>query len=178
MVQVLSKSMEETIQQLIKGLEILGGAAEVNNIITTEAALIEYILKEALAGEIVKFEVNNKEYTINEILKNKQEYEKYLLKNKLKALNAITYKINKYNTSLDSLIRKYKKSRSIEEYNEIYKIISNTYRRDINLFILKEFDKEIVERLEVEDEKNYYGEYLTQKKKQIIDAVISKLGIV
>ena len=178
MIEILNKSMEENIQQLVKGIEILGGASEVERIVGNDKNLVEYILEVALKGEVVKFELSNNEFSISEILSKKQEYEKYLLKNKMKAINAITYKINKYNTALDSLIRRYKKDRSIEGYNNIYKIISETYRRDINLYILKEFNPEIIEAISIEEEEKYYGEYLTQKKKQIIDSVISKLGIV
>ncbi len=174
MIEISNKSIAENIQQLIKGIEILGGVQVENTI----EGLVENILQSALKGEIAKITILNNEFSISEILSKKQEYEKYLLKNKLKTINAITYKINKYNTALDSLIRKYKKDRSIEGYNNIFKIISETYRRDINLYILKEFNPEIIERLSVEDEERYYGEYLTQKKKQIIDSVISKLGIV
>mgnify|MGYP004661795005 CR=1 FL=1 len=71
----------------------------------------------------INMNINNIEYTINELIKCKQAYEIYFLKNKLTTLNSIVYKIKKYDTSLDSLIRKYKKSRSLEEYNEITNIL-------------------------------------------------------
>ena len=43
---------------------------------------------------------------------------------------------------------------------------------------MNQIDKEIIENLYAEEEDKYYGEYLSQKRKQIIDSVISKLGIV
>ena len=76
------------------------------------------------------------------------------------------------------IIRKYKKCRGLEEYNEIYNTISKRYRLDINKIVLSEIDEEVVSALTIEDEAKYYGEYLDQKKKQIIDGVISKMGIV
>ena len=87
-------------------------------------------------------------------------------------------KIKKYDTSLDSLIRKYKKSRSLEEYNEITKRIKKTYRLDINKLVLNSINSEILNKLSLEEQETFYGEYLSQKRKQIIDGVISKMGIV
>ena len=75
-------------------------------------------------------------------------------------------------------LRKYKKSNGIEEYNRIYDIVEKRYRRDINMLVLSSIDSNIVEQISVEEEGKYYGEYLTQKKKQIIHGVFSKMGIV
>ena len=108
----------------------------------------------------------------------KKKYEKNFLRNKGKAIDSIVYKIKKYDTSLDSEIRKYKKSNGIEEYNRIYDIVEKRYRRDINMLVLNSIDSNIVEQISVEEEGKYYGEYLTQKKKQIIHGVFSKMGIV
>lgn len=81
-------------------------------------------------------------------------------------------------TSLDSLIRKYKKSRSLEEYNEITNRIKKTYRLDINKLVLNSINSEILDKLSLEEQEAFYSEYLSQKRKQIIDGVISKMGIV
>ena len=62
------------------------------------------------------------------------------------------YKIKKYDTSLDSEIRKYKKSSGIEEYNRIYDIVEKRYRRDINTLVLNSIDSNIVEQISVEEE--------------------------
>ena len=99
-------------------------------------------------------------------------------KNKLTTLNSIIYKIKKYDTSLDSLIRKYKKSRSLEEYNEITNRIKKTYRLDMNKLVLNSINSEILDKLSLEEQEAFYSEYLSQKRKQIIDSVISKMGIV
>ena len=48
--------------------------------------------------------------------------------------------------SLDSLIRKYKKSNGIEEYNKITNIIEKRYRIDINMLVLSSIDSDIVEQ--------------------------------
>ena len=61
---------------------------------------------------------------------------------------------------------------------EFLESISKRYRLDINKIVLSEIDEEVVSALTIEDEAKYYGEYLDQKKKQIIDGVISKMGIV
>ena len=46
------------------------------------------------------------------------------------------------------------------------------------MLVLNSIDSNIVEHISVEEEGKYYGEYLTQKKKQIIHGVFSKMGIV
>ncbi len=112
------------------------------------------------------------------MIKCKQAYEIYFLKNKSITLNSIVYKIKKYDTSLDSLIRKYKKSKSLEEYNEITNKIKKAYRFDINKLVLSSINSEILDRLSLEEQEAFYSEYLIQKRKQIIDGVISKMGIV
>ena len=56
--------------------------------------------------------------------------------------------------------------------------LEKTYRRDINMIILKDIDNNVVEYLLIGEEEKYYGEYLNQKKKALLDGVISKLGIV
>lgn len=46
------------------------------------------------------------------------------------------------------------------------------------MLVLNSMDSNLVEKLSAEEEDKYYGEYLTQKKKQIIYGVFSKMGIV
>ena len=46
------------------------------------------------------------------------------------------------------------------------------------MIILKEIDSKIIESLLFGEEEKYYGEYLNQKKKALLDGVISKMGIV
>ena len=46
----------------------------------------------AFKGETLKFTINDSEYTINELIQLKQEYEKHFLRNKLTTLNSIVYK--------------------------------------------------------------------------------------
>ncbi len=167
--------LNEKINQLKKGLEIVGANENLYN--KTNDEIINDILDMAFKGETLKFTINDSEYTINELIQLKQEYEKHFLRNKLTTLNSIVYKIKKYDTSLDSLIRKYKKTRGLEEYNKIYASINKTYRLDINKLVLSSVNN--IENITYLDEQEHlYGEYLNQKRKQIVDGVVSKVGIV
>lgn len=174
--EINDRVLNEKINQLTKGLEIIGG----NSILSFEDnnEILNYIIEKVFNDGVVKFNINDTEYTINEIIKCKQAYEIHFLKNKLTTLNSIVYKIKKYDTSLDSLIRKYKKSRSLEEYNEITNRIKKTYRLDINKLVLSSINSEILDKLSLEEQEDFYNDYLNQKRKQIIDGVISKMGIV
>ena len=167
--------LNEKINQLKKGLEIVGANENLYN--KTNDEIINDILDIAFKGETLKFTINDSEYTINELIQLKQEYEKHFLRNKLTTLNSIVYKIKKYDTSLDSLIRKYKKTRGLEEYNKIYASINKTYRLDINKLVLSSVNN-IENITDLDEQEHLYGEYLNQKRKQIVDGVVSKVGIV
>lgn len=174
--EIKDRGLNEKINQLKKGLEIIGGKSNFSSDDNSE--VLNFIIESTFSHGVVKFNINNNDYTINELIKCKQAYEIHFLKNKLTTLNSIVYKIKKYDTSLDSLIRKYKKSRSLEEYNEITNRIKKTYRLDINKLVLSSINSEILDKLSLEEQEDFYGEYLSQKRKQIIDGVISKMGIV
>ena len=167
--------LNEKINQLKKGLEIVGANENLYN--KTNDEIINDILDMAFKVETLKFTINDSEYTINELIQLKQEYEKHFLRNKLTTLNSIVYKIKKYDTSLDSLIRKYKKTRGLEEYNKIYASINKTYRLDINKLVLSSVNN-IENITDLDEQEHLYGEYLNQKRKQIVDGVVSKVGIV
>ena len=167
--------LNEKINQLKKGLEIVGANENLYN--KTNDEIINDILDMAFKGETLKFTINDSEYTINELIQLKPEYEKHFLRNKLPTLNSIVYKIKKYDTSLDSLIRKYKKTRGLEEYNKIYASINKTYRLDINKLVLSSVNN-IENITDLDEQEHLYGEYLNQKRKQIVDGVVSKVGIV
>ena len=167
--------LNEKIKKIKKGLEIVGANENLYN--KTNDEIINDILDMAFKGETLKFTINDSEYTINELIQLKQEYEKHFLRNKLTTLNSIVYKIKKYDTSLDSLIRKYKKTRGLEEYNKIYASINKTYRLDINKLVLSSVNN-IENITDLDEQEHLYGEYLNQKRKQIVDGVVSKVGIV
>ena len=167
--------LNEKINHIKKGLEIVGANENLYN--KTNDEIINDILDMAFKGETLKFTINDSEYTINELIQLKQEYEKHFLRNKLTTLNSIVYKIKKYDTSLDSLIRKYKKTRGLEEYNKIYASINKTYRLDINKLVLSSVNN-IENITDLDEQEHLYGEYLNQKRKQIVDGVVSKVGIV
>ncbi|WP_299995234.1 hypothetical protein [uncultured Clostridium sp.] len=174
--EVIDRELKEKISQLEKGLEIVGGKFYLK--LDDNNKILNYIIEKAFNNDVINFNIYDTEYTINELIKCKQAYEIYFLKNKSITLNSIVYKIKKYDTSLDSLIRKYKKSKSLEEYNEITNKIKKAYRFDINKLVLSSINSEILDRLSLEEQEAFYSEYLIQKRKQIIDGVISKMGIV
>ncbi|WP_300857413.1 hypothetical protein [uncultured Clostridium sp.] len=174
--EVIDRELKEKISQLEKGLEIVGGKFYLK--LDDNNKILNYIIKKAFNNDVINFNIYDTEYTISELIKCKQAYEIYFLKNKSITLNSIVYKIKKYDTSLDSLIRKYKKSKSLEEYNEITNKIKKAYRFDINKLVLSSINSEILDRLSLEEQEAFYSEYLIQKRKQIIDGVISKMGIV
>lgn len=178
MSSINNKVLEEKVGQLKKAIEIVGGKEQIMDNWSDNDKIMNYIIAKLFETDKVTFNVCNKEYAINELLSIKLGYEKYFLKNKNKTIESIIYKIKKYDTSLDSLIRKYKKTRGIEEYNKMFSTLEKTYRRDINMIILKEIDNNVVESLFAGEEEKYYGEYLNQKKKALLDGVISKMGIV
>lgn len=174
--EVIDRELKEKISQLEKGLEIVGGKFYLK--LDDNNKILNYIIEKAFNNDVINFNIYDTEYTISELIKCKQAYEIYFLKNKSITLNSIVYKIKKYDTSLDSLIRKYKKSKSLEEYNEITNKIKKAYRFDINKLVLSSINSEILDRLSLEEQEAFYSEYLIQKRKQIIDGVISKMGIV
>lgn len=173
---IIDRELKEKINQLEKGLEVLGGKFYLK--LDDSNKILNYILEKVFNNNDIKFNIYNIEYTVNELIKCKQAYEIYFLKNKLTTLNSIVYKIKKYDTSLDSLIRKYKKSKSLEEYNEITNKIKKAYRFDINKLVLNSINNDILDSLSLEEQEVFYNDYLIQKRKQIIDGVISKMGIV
>lgn len=178
MVEIYNKNVEEKIGQVKKAVEILGGYDVVNSEFSSNEKVFSYIIEKVFKEDKITISINNIEYSINELLKLKLDYEKYFLKNKNKTIDGIIYKIKKYDSSLDSMIRKYKKSKNIEEYNSIISTIEKTYRRDINILVLNFIGQDTVERMLLGEDEKYYVEYLKQKRKTIIDSVISKVGIV
>lgn len=178
MLDVTEKVLMEKVNQLKKAIEVVGGKRLLENEYDNDIQLLNNIVLQAFSKESIEFVINEKTFTIMELMNRKLEYEKAFLKGKIKTLQSIVYKIKKYDTGLDSVIRRYKKTRSIEDYNKIYETLEKGYRRDINLLVLMEIDLKTLEGLTIEEEKVYYGEYLSQKRKQIIDSVISKMGIV
>lgn len=178
MSDINNKVLEEKVGQLKKAIEIVGGKEDIIDKWSDNKQIMNYIITKLFEEGKVTFNICDKEYSINRLLDIKLGYEKYFLKNKNKTIESIIYKIKKYDTSLDSLIRKYKKTRGIEEYNKIFSTLEKTYRRDINMIILKEIDSNIIEALLFGEEEKYYGDYLNQKKKALLDGVISKMGIV
>lgn len=178
MLDVTEKVLMEKVNQLKKAIEVVGGKRLLENEYDNDIQLLNNIVLQAFSKESIEFVINEKTFTIMELMNRKLEYEKAFLKGKIKTLQSIVYKIKKYDTGLDSVIRRYKKTRSIEDYNKIYETLEKGYRRDINLLVLMEIDLKTLEGLTIEEEKVYYGDYLSQKRKQIIDSVISKMGIV
>lgn len=178
MLDVTDMVLMEKVNQLKKAIEIVGGKEFLFKECQSHSELLRHIVLQVFNKESAEFIINEKSFTIRDLMSKKLSYEKAFLKGKVKTLQSIVYKIKKYDTSLDSVIRRYKKTRNIEDYNKIYSTLEKGYRRDINSLVLMEIDTKSVDELTIDEEQIYYGDYLIQKKKQIIDAVISKMGIV
>ncbi|AYE32946.1 hypothetical protein [Clostridium septicum] len=171
------KYLEEKIKHLKKAIEIVGGNNLLENKFSNSEELLKYIVESAFKEEKIEFEVENKKFTIKALMEIKVQYEKHLIRSRSKVIQGITYKIKKYNTSLDSLVRKYKKSNNINEYNEIKNQIIKTYRMDINLYILKEINELIINDIRIADEIDFYGPYLSEKREQLIINIMRNIGV-
>ncbi|ATD55102.1 hypothetical protein [Clostridium chauvoei] len=170
------KHIEEKIKHLKKAIEIVGGIDLLENKFKNQEDLFKYIIETVFKEDKIVFEIQNTIFTIKELMDIKIRYEKHLIKNRSKVIQSIVYKINKYNTALESLVRKYKKSNSISEYNEIKNQIIHTYRMDINLYILKEINEVVLNDIRLADEVNFYGEYLTEKREQLVISIMRNIG--
>lgn len=167
MLTINDKMLEEKIKQLRKAIEIVGGKSFLGTIKNNDELAI-FILKSSFQNEYIYIEVLEKKYSISELLKIKLEYEKNYIKTKKKYVQKIVYKIKEYNTYLDSLIRKYRKSGGIEEFRNIKNEIEIRYSLDINNFILSK----IID-IDLNLNEDFYGEYLNAKKEDFINTVIS-----
>ena len=168
-IELKDKRIEESIKHLKKAIEIVGGKEYLDNF-NNDSEFIEDIINNVfLKGQAILY-IGKRGYTIDELCTLKTEFEKYFLKNKRKVIGRICSKIKEYNTLLESKIRKFKKSNSIEEFRDIVDKIEDRYKWEFDNFFLMYIDN-------LDENKNYYGEYLTEKKKQIIDSVLMNLGI-
>ena len=131
--------------------------------------LANLIINYSFNEEKIIFKILDNEYSINELMKIKLDYEKNYIKMKKTYLKKISYKIKEYNTYLDSLIRKYRKNGGLEEFRAIKEEIELRYSKDINLFLLNKID---IEEINSED---YYGEYLNSKKEDFINSLICNI---
>lgn len=165
MLAINNKSIEEKVKQLKKAIEIVGGEDFLKTLKSDDELLIK-ILESTFKDEAF-IEILNIKYSISDLMKTKLDYEKTYIKTKKVYVEKILYKINKYNTHLDSLIRKYKKTGGIEEYREIKKEIEIRYEKDINDFILS--------KIQDTSSNNFYGEYLSSKREDFINLLISAL---
>ena len=168
MLTIDNKVIEEKIKQLRKAIEIVGGNSLLNEIESNED-LATYILNSSFKDEKVIFKIIDNEYSVNDLIKIKLDYEKYYIKNKKTYIEKITYKIKEYNTYLDSLIRKYRKNGGLEEFRNIKEEIELRYYKDINDFLLNRIEDDIINK------ENYYGEYLNSKKEDFINSIICNI---
>ena len=168
MLTIDNKVIEEKIKQLRKAIEIVGGKSLLDEF-KNNGDLANYILNSSFQGEKVTFNIMNNEYSVNELFKLKLDYEKNYIKTKKVYIEKIVYKIKEYNTYLDSLIRKYRKNGGLEEFRSIKEEIDLRYHKDINSFLLNKIDSEI------ENSKDFYGEYLDSKKEDFINSIICSI---
>lgn len=166
--EINNKVLDEKVKHLKKAIEILGGNEYLNSI-KNDDELLERILISLFSKEEGKLNINNKSLSVNAILSEKIDYEKNYIKTKKKYTEKIVYKIKSYNSSLETLIRKFKNTNSIELYREIKKEINLRYRMDIDNYILSKIDNLS------DDNSKYYGEYLNSKKDDFINTIINIL---
>ncbi|WP_066893194.1 hypothetical protein [Clostridium nigeriense] len=168
MLTIEDKILEEKIKQLKKAIEIVGGKSFLDEFKNIED-LANYILKNSFKGDKIIFEIMDNEYSIEDLMKIKLDYEKNYIKNKKIYIEKITYKIKEYNTYLDSLIRKYRKNGGVEEFRSIKEEINLRYSKDINSFLLYKINTNNL------CNENIYGEYLKSKKEDFINSIICNI---
>ena len=168
MLTIDDKVLEEKIKQLRKAIEIVGGKNFLDEIKDNEN-LSRYILNSSFKGDKIIFEIMEIEYSIEELMKIKLDYEKNYIKTKKIYLEKIIYKIKEYNTYLDSLIRKYRKNGGLEEFRSIKEEINLRYSNDINSFILNKINN-YYDNAEI-----FYGDYLNSKREDFINSIISNI---
>lgn len=165
-IELNDRKIDESLNHLGKALEIIGGEFEVEN----KEEIVKDIIRSLFEEGSAKIKVNNREYTIKELFDIKTEFEKYYLKNKIKTVRRIVDKVKSYNTELESKIRKFKKNNSYELLMEINRDIEKTYKWEFDTFLLDKIENK-------EEDRNYYGEYLKEKKSGLIDSILMKLGV-
>ena len=167
MLTIDDKVLEEKIKQLRKAIEIVGGKNFLDEIKDNEN-LSRYILNNSFKGDKIIFKIMEIEYSIEELMKIKLDYEKNYIKTKKMYLEKIIYKIKEYNTYLDSLIRKYRKNGGIEEFRSIKEEINLRYSKDIDSFLLNKISN-------YDNSESFYGDYLNSKKEDFINSIISNI---
>ncbi|WP_195970761.1 hypothetical protein [Clostridium thermobutyricum] len=165
-IELNDKKIEESLNHLGKAIEIVGGEFQIED----REVLVSQIIRNLFEKGSATIEILGKDYSIEELFLKKTEFEKYYLKNKIKTVRSIVEKIKKYNTELEGKIRKFKKINSIELLREINEEIEQRYKWEFDKFLLINIENR-------DEEKNYYGSYLGEKKKQLIDSILVKLGI-
>ncbi|ENZ02368.1 hypothetical protein HMPREF1092_01603 [Clostridium thermobutyricum] len=165
-IELNDKKIEESLNHLGKAIEIVGGEFQIED----REVLVSQIIRNLFEKGSATIEILGKDYSIEELFLKKTEFEKYYLKNKIKTVRSIVEKIKKYNTELEGKIRKFKKINSIELLREINEEIEQRYKWEFDKFLLVNIENR-------DEEKNYYGSYLEEKKKQLIDSILVKLGI-
>lgn len=81
MLTIEDKILEEKIKQLKKAIEIVGGKSFLDEFKNIED-LANYILKNSFKGDKIIFEIMDNEYSIEDLMKIKLDYEKNYIKNK------------------------------------------------------------------------------------------------
>ncbi|MGL5648884.1 MAG: hypothetical protein ACRDDY_13635 [Clostridium sp.] len=165
-IELKDKKIDESLNHLGKALEIVGVEFKDDD----KEEVVRNIIRNVFENGKAVIEVSEKEYSIEELFSKKTEFEKYYLKNKLKIVRRIVEKVKKYNTELESKIRKFKKDNSFETLREINTEIENRYKWEFDEFLLINIENK-------KENKDYYGSYLKEKKSALIDSILMKLGI-
>lgn len=175
MVLTLDKKIEEKLKQINKAMEVVGGKPYIDSF-QNENDLYSKIVYDTFANGTFIFSSNGIEYSMDALLKAKNEYEKHLIKNKNKVVSEVIYKVHNYGQDIETLIRKYKKSQSIEIFREIEELINKRYGKILDKHILHFVNDSNINHIDFNSEE-YYGEYLKEKKKEMILLIFKKLSI-
>lgn len=164
--------IEEKLKQLKKAIEIVGGKQYLEENLKDNEEFINYIVNLAFTGDKLQFNIHGFNYTINELLEMKQRYEKSILKTKNSTILSVVNKIKCNKNSLYKMIKYFDNDEN--ELNEIIKRINDVHGNEIDELVLKGVHAFIRDN-KTKDE--LYGDYLSEKKKEIINAIIRKVNI-
>lgn len=172
MIKIDNKSLEDKLKNIEKYIEVLGGNSELKKQINSKEEIIMKIVNSVLKEQHFKIVINDKEYNLSDMKKEKIEFEKHIIKNKSRVIKYILHSVKEHNKKLTSLIKKYLKDRDAILYKEIESSIIRTYKEDINKLLLVNCD---IDYSSDYDENIYYGEYLNLKREEIIQSIINKI---
>lgn len=171
----LDNKIEEKLKHIKKAIEIVGGKEFLLSF-KEDTELYNLIFNKFLSTGAFSVAINGREYTLEQLLAEKTAFEKNYIKNKSKIVNEVLFKVKKYDSNIETLIRRYKKSNSIEDFKKIDAVIRTNYSKILDKQILSSVQDIDIFNINF-DSNNYYGEYLTVKREDLILLVLKALGV-